>query len=144
MSKKSKISLKKIQEEIVGATEDIWLAGLGVFSTVEVEGSKLFEKFVDRGKDLVEKGKKAESKARKETKVSASAKLDGAVKFVEEKLQGLGSSLIEPLGISSREEVKELNEKVDKLTEMVMVLAQKIEEVKKPATTTSRAKKISA
>lgn len=130
--KEEKMSLKKIQEEIVGTSEDIWLAGLGVFSTIESEGSKLFDKFVDKGKELVDKGKKLEEDGKKQVKdSSANFKLDDAVKYVEGKFKGLSASVIEPLGISSREEVKELNEKVDKLTEIVMVLAQKIDEINK-------------
>lgn len=131
-TKKEKVTLKKIQEEIAGTSEDIWLAGLGVFSTIESEGNKLFDKFVDKGKELVEKGKEVEAgKTKKQGKKKAdSSKLDDAVKFVETKVKGLGNSVIEPLGISSREEVKELNEKVDKLTEIVMVLAQKIDDMK--------------
>ena len=57
----TKESVKKIQEGIAdtskqfqeGITEtgrDVWYAGLGVLSTVEEEGSKLFNKFVDKGR----------------------------------------------------------------------------------------------
>ncbi len=129
---KKKISLKKIQEEVVGTSEDIWLAGLGVFSTVEAEGAKMFDKFVEKGKDLVEKGKKIEKEGRKQAKSSAStatSKMDEAVKFVEGQIKNIGQTVIQPFGISSKEEVKDLTEKVDKLTDIVMVLAEKLDQI---------------
>jgi len=141
-TKKEKISLKKIQDELVGTSEDIWLAGLGVFSTVEAEGVKMFEKFVEKGKDMVEKGKKMEAKTKKEAKAKVTAggsKIDEAVKYVEDKVKNIGSTVIEPLGLSSKEEVQELNEKIDKLTEIVIVLAQKVDDLNKAAKTAAKA-----
>ena len=54
MVKETKEATQNVQEVITEKAREIWLAGLGVFSTVEEEGSKLFNKFLENGKELKE------------------------------------------------------------------------------------------
>lgn len=128
-----KDKLKKLQNEITGKSREIWLAGLGVFSTMEEEGEKLFKKFVEKGKEMEEKGEAFEKKAKEKVGSMTSyveektgkltkdvATLPG---YVEEKLK----TALNKFGASSHSQVKELNDKVDQLTEKVNELIKNIE-----------------
>ncbi len=116
------------QEGIADRAREIWLAGLGVFSTMEEEGTKMFHSFVERGKDLEKRGEQLEKKAR-ESMDSVSAYVSGKkgelpnfAKFIEEKM----NTAFEKFGVASHSEVKEIGKKVDKLSEQVEQLNKKL------------------
>jgi len=111
---------KNVQDAVTEKAREIWLAGLGVFSTIEEEGEKLFTKMKEKGADLETKGAELEKKAK--------AKLDeidipNPIKYME----GAMNTAFEKFNVASHKEVHELTEKVDKLTEIVAVLAKKID-----------------
>jgi len=132
-----KDKFKKIQGDISEKSREIWLAGLGVFSTVEEEGEKLFKKFVEKGKELEEKGETFEKRAKE--------RMDSVSAFVGEKTEQLTKevsklsetvptyfedklkSALNKFGASSHSQVKELNDKVDHLTEKVNELIKNLE-----------------
>ena len=132
-----KDKFKKIQDEVTEKSREIWLAGLGVFSTVEEEGEKLFKKFIDKGQELEEKGEAFEKKAKD--------KMDSVTSYVSEKTEKLTNevsklgdtfpayieekfkSALETFDASSRSQVKELNSKVDELAEKVNQLIKNLE-----------------
>ena len=132
-----KDKFKKIQGDISEKSREIWLAGLGVFSTVEEEGEKLFKKFVEKGKELEEKGETFEKRAKE--------RMDSVSAFVGEKTEQLTKevsklsetvptyfedklkSALSKFGASSHSQVKELNDKVDQLTEKVNELIKNLE-----------------
>ncbi|MFQ5584607.1 MAG: phasin family protein, partial [Calditrichia bacterium] len=60
---------------------------------------------------------------------------DNLSEFIEEKL----NAAFEALGVSTHEEVQELNKKVEKLTENVEILTKKLEQRKKPVTARTKA-----
>ncbi len=129
---KDRFNFKKVQDNVVEKSKNVWFAGLGVYAAVGDESSKLYQKAVETGKDLVEKGRKVErANRRKEAKgakeAPADSRLDQATQFVGDKVRGVRDAVIQPLGVSSHSEVKELTDKVDKLTEIVAVLAQKLD-----------------
>jgi hypothetical protein len=114
-------------------------AGLGKSNFEVSTHPKLFNKFVERGREMVGNGAEPlNAKDGKEpgpTYVSEKkdtmtheiiSKLDNAAKFVQEKVFGA----VEPSGVS-RDEVKDLSDKVNKLTETVAILVQKLEETGK-------------
>ncbi len=111
---------KQIQEGLTGTARDIWLAGLGVLSTVEEEGQKVYKTFIEKGKELISKGEEFQ-KRDKESGITA--KVSETVRTIEDKLH----SAIEPFGVATNQEVKELNEKVDKLTESIAELVKKLD-----------------
>ena len=118
---------KELQEQVAEKSRDIWLAGLGMFSTIEEEGAKLFNDFVAKGQEMVEKGKKFEKKGvefSSEKGKEVSGKIDDVVHYIENKL----NATMETIGFSSQKEVKDLTDKVDKLTEAVAALTKKVEE----------------
>jgi poly(hydroxyalkanoate) granule-associated protein len=124
---------------------DLWLAGLGLFSTVEEEGEKLFDKFIERGREFEEKGESFEKRAKKQFDSVTNLITDRAAKITDEishKANEMVPSFIGEkfqdalgmFGISTRSEVKELNEKVNKLTEMVGTLSDRIGKTPKATT----------
>jgi poly(hydroxyalkanoate) granule-associated protein len=116
----AKKSTKQLQDTISDKARDIWLAGLGVFSTVEEEGGRLFDKFIERGKELEKKGEELEKKAKQS--VNSFASLDEITKYIEEKM----NRAFEKIGVSSHNEVKDLSKKVENLTNTIDSLSKKI------------------
>lgn len=110
-------------------SRQIWLAGLGAYSKISNDGSKLFE-------TLVKDGEKAEKQVKDEVddqvdSVKASANTAksrvGDVKDralgkwgeLEEAFDKRLNSAISRLGVPSRNEVRELHSKVDALTRQI-------------------------
>uniref|UniRef100_UPI0004BE3346 phasin family protein n=1 Tax=Pseudomonas fluorescens TaxID=294 RepID=UPI0004BE3346 len=128
----------------------IWLAGLGVYSKIDTDGSKLFE-------SLVKDGEKAE----KLTKTAIGKQVDAAAVSAESAKSRIGgvkdramgkwdelegafdkrlNSAISRLGVPSRNEVKELHNKVDTLTKQIEKLTgAKVTPVASKATATKTA-----
>lgn len=127
---------KKVEKESsswVGEVEkysrQIWLAGLGAYSKISNDGSKLFE-------TLVKDGEKAEKAAKtnvdeKVDEVKSTAKsAKSRVGDVKERVMGKWDELeeafdkrlnsaISRLGVPSRNEVKALHQQVDTLTKQI-------------------------
>jgi len=130
--------------EIEKYSRQIWLAGLGAYSKVSKDGSKLFE-------TLVKDGEKAEKQARtevdksvgavKSTARSARSKVDevkdralGKWGELEEAFDKRLNSAISRLGVPSRNEVKDLHAKVETLTRQIEKLTGvSVKSVAKPA-----------
>lgn len=131
-------TLELLQEGISKTSREIWLAGLGIFSTIDKEGTRLFNRFVERGREMVEKNGEAGMAAKKNgepapTYVSEKvdqfthdvfSRLDHAAEYVRKRLFGPAV----PSAETTHDEVKVLSEKVDKLTESVALLVQKLED----------------
>jgi poly(hydroxyalkanoate) granule-associated protein len=132
---------KKSPESLTEKAREIWLAGLGVFSTVEEEGEKLFDRFIEKGREMEARGETFEKKARDKVESITSYVTDRTNKFTgeigakfnemmpafDEKVQ----SVLETFGVSSRNEVKALSDKVDKLMDTVARLNKQLEESQK-------------
>ncbi|MBX8574967.1 phasin family protein [Pseudomonas cichorii] len=118
--------------EVEKYSRQIWLAGLGAYSKISNDGSKLFE-------TLVKDGEKAE----KQTKVEAEKQLDNAKDTAKAAKSRVGdvkdlalgkwnelegafdkrlNSAISRLGVPSRNEVQALHGKVDELTRQIELL----------------------
>src|SRR4030081_2153457 len=48
---------KKLQDELKDSAHKIWLAGLGALAAAEQEGTKVFNRLVDRGREVESRGK---------------------------------------------------------------------------------------
>lgn len=127
---------KKIEKEgssWIGEVEkysrQIWLAGLGAYSKISNDGSKLFETLVKDGEKAEKQTKSGVDKqvdAAKATAQSAKSRV-GDVKDLAlgkwSELEGAFdkrlNSAISRLGVPSRNEVKALHSKVDLLTKQI-------------------------
>lgn len=107
----------------------IWLAGLGVYSKIDTDGSKLFESLVKDGEKAEKLTKTAVGKqvdAAKDSAESAKSRMGGVKDRALGKWDELEgafdkrlNSAISRLGVPSRNEVKELHNKVDTLTKQI-------------------------
>ncbi|MGH7600420.1 MAG: phasin family protein [bacterium] len=128
-------TLELLQEGVSKTSREIWLAGLGVFATLDKEGTNLFNKFVARGRELTESGKATTKTNGEVAPTYVSDKVDqlthevvsrvgNAANYVRSKF----SEMTERPADTTHDEIKILTEKVDKLTESVAALVQKLEE----------------
>ena len=134
----------------VGKVEEysrkIWLAGLGVYSKIDTDGSKLFDTLVKDGEKAEKLAKNAGHKVAEGVKASTSSArsrvedvkdlaLEKWSEF-EEAFDKRLNSAITRLGVPSREEVKALHAKVETLTkhiEKLTAAAAKVTATKAPA-----------
>lgn len=116
--------------ELTERGREIWLAGLGAFSAVEEEGSKVFTNLVERGTQVEEEGKSQ----LEETYKGLSAQQQEAMKKARETASGLELTFyqalaraMESLGVPTRNEVNRLSNKVDQLSTKVDALMMALE-----------------
>lgn len=114
--KKSSEKGRVPHEELWESAGKIWLAGLGAMALAEEEGSKFFRKLVERGEEFQDKGRE---------------RLDEVRERAEKRWEEIGDNFdkkvaeaMERLGVPTKDEVKELNERLEKLN-------AKLEEVKR-------------
>ena len=117
----------------IGKVEDysrkIWLAGLGVYSKIDTDGSKLFDTLVKDGEKAEKLTKSAVGKkvdAAKDSASSAKSRISGVKDRALGKWDELEgafdkrlNSAISRLGVPSRNEVKALHSKVETLTKQI-------------------------
>lgn len=146
-SKKKTETTEKSSNVVVAEIEkysrQIWLAGLGAYSKVSKDGSKLFD-------NLVKDGEKAEKVAKtevdkqvevvKESVESAKTRVSGVKgkalgkwNELEEAFDKRLNSAISRLGVPSRNEVKALQDQVETLTAQIEKLTGTTVATAKPA-----------
>lgn len=148
----------------VGKVEEysrkIWLAGLGVYSKIDTDGSKLFDTLVKDGEKAEKLSKAAVAKladGAKSTTSSARTRVEdvkdlalGKWSEFEEAFDKRLNNAISRLGVPSREEVKALHTKIETLTKHIekltaaaaKVAATKPSAASKPAPAKAAAKPV--
>lgn len=114
-------------DDLAERSRDIWLAGLGALATVEEEGSKLFTRLVEQGKEFQE----SRQKQLEEMAETAEEQSEGALHRLEEASEETRTFLVNSmqralgrLEVPTRTEVDELTERVEDLTEKVDALSK--------------------
>lgn len=144
MAAKKPAAPAKESHSWVGKVEEysrkIWLAGLGVYSKIDTDGSKLFDNLVKDGEKAEKLTKAAEPKS---TKSATRSKVEDVKELalgkwgeLEEAFDKRLSNAISRLGVPSRDEVKVLQAKVETLTkhiEKLSTAAAKVAATKTPA-----------
>ncbi|MDF2487483.1 MAG: phaF [Pseudomonas sp.] len=103
----------------------IWLAGLGIYSKVDQDGSKLFDSLVKDGEKAEEQAKEAAESAKESAKAGTSRvsgvkeRARGKWGELEEAFDKRLNSAISRLGVPSRNEIKALHQQVDTLTKQI-------------------------
>lgn len=115
-------SPKNLQDELKESAHRIWLAGLGALAAAGEEGTKMFDRLVDRGRDYEAKGRDEAKKQYAEAKSSAdelwetwSGKLDDAV-----------TKALHRMGVPSRDEIHHLTQRVEELNAKVEMLKPRV------------------
>ena len=118
---------KNLQDELKESAHRIWLAGLGALAAAGEEGTKMFDRLVDRGRDYETRGREEAKKQFEGAKSTTdelwntwSGKLDEAV-----------TNALHRMGVPSRDEIRTLTQRVEELNAKVEMLKPRVT----PATT---------
>jgi polyhydroxyalkanoate synthesis regulator phasin len=135
--------LEQLQGEAAAKGREIWLAGLGALSTIEEEGTRLYNGLVERGKgfaersraleeegaglleNLVERGRRVEEEGRGRIQTVAenlSARQHEVADRLEERVAGLVKKALERFDVPTRAEADALKEQVEALERQVDAL----------------------
>lgn len=129
MPTKSTSSDRNLQDDVKDTAHRIWLAGLGALAAAEEEGSKLFSRLVDRGRDVESRGKvevdKVVDKASKAAD-KAKAKAGGAWDDLGSKVDDTITSALHRLGVPTRDEIRTLTQRVEELNAKVELLRPRV------------------
>ena len=137
---------KDISQSVLDSSRQIWLAGLGAFSRAQAEGTKVFESLVKQGESL-------ESKTRKVAADTAAMARGAATAKVKEVQVGVGGTwdklekvfedrverALSKLGVYTKNDVEQLAERVDVLSEAVneLIKATGVKPKRRPAAKSS-------
>ena len=112
----------KARRELRDAGRALWLAGLGVVAEVEEGSERLdhwFDRLVERGRPVDERQRKALEEVGERTGVTVRE----MKKLFEDTVQYESKSLLERLGLMTRDDVKVLAARIDTLAARVDELA---------------------
>lgn len=122
---------KNLQDELKESAHRIWLAGLGALAAAGEEGTKMFDRLVDRGREYETRGR---DEARKQ--------YDGARSTADElwgtwsgKLDEAVTNALHRMGVPSRDEIRNLTQRVEELNAKVEMLKPRVTPATAPATT---------
>jgi poly(hydroxyalkanoate) granule-associated protein len=106
---------KTLQDDLKESAHRIWLAGLGALAAAEEEGTKVFQRLVERGREWETKGRTEA----KESYEKARSKAEGTWNDVSGKVDEAVTSALHRLGVPTRDEIRNLTLKVEELTAKV-------------------------
>lgn len=118
---------KKVQDELRDSAHRIWLAGLGALAAAEEGGAKVFQRLVERGKELESRGKVQAEDVKQKAERTWGDLGDKVGGKVDEKL----TETLHRLGVPTRDEIRALTQKVEELNAKIEQLKPRVT----PATT---------
>ena len=113
----AKHSSVELTRAVVDSGHEIWLAGLGAFSTARKEGSKLFELLVDEGKV---RAQSLTGGGVRQLRSQASESMEKLEQAFEERL----TRALKGIGVPTAREVEKLTARVAELDKHVAALAR--------------------
>ena len=119
---------KKLQDELMESAHRIWLAGLGALATAEAEGTKMFSRLVERGKDVETRGKDAAADFKEQAKSrveDAKTQASNTWSDLGDKVDETLTNALHRLGVPTREEIRSLTQKIEALNAKVEQLKPK-------------------
>jgi poly(hydroxyalkanoate) granule-associated protein len=120
---------RKIQDDVKDTAHRIWLAGLGALAAAEEEGSKLFSRLVDRGRDVEARGKveveKVVDKAKSEFE-KARTKAGSGWEDFGGKVDEAITAALHRLGVPTRDEIHNLTKRVEELNAKIEQLRPRV------------------
>lgn len=126
---------KKVQDELKDSVHRIWLAGLGALAAAEEEGGKIFSRLVERGRDVESRGKVEVDKMKSEVdrfKTKAESTFESWGDKVDEKL----TAALHRLGVPTREEIRNLTQRVEELNAKIELLKPRVTPAATPVDST--------
>jgi len=113
---------KNLQDDLKESAHRIWLAGLGALAAAGEEGTKMFDRLVDRGRDYETRGR---SEARKQYE-GAKSSADDLWNTWSEKLDETVTKALHRMGVPSRDEIRNLTQRVEELNAKVEMLKPRV------------------
>ena len=116
---------KPLQDDLKDSAHRIWLAGLGALAAAGEEGTKAFNRLVDRGREVETKGKdevKAQTDKAREQFDKTKGKAEGQWEEWSEKLDEALTRSLHRLGVPTRDEIRTLTQRVEELTSKIEAL----------------------
>jgi poly(hydroxyalkanoate) granule-associated protein len=113
---------KNLQDDLKESAHRIWLAGLGALAAAGEEGSKAFNRLVDRGRDMESRSKdevKVQADKAREQFDKAKDKAEGQWEEWSTKLDEALTRSLHRLGVPTRDEIRTLTQRVEELTAKV-------------------------
>jgi len=109
------MSENQLAATIRASAQQIWLAGLGAFSTARQEGNKVFEALVREGETIQSLAQKAAQARLKK----AAAKVAGTRHRLEQVLEDSVARSLKRFGVPTRKDVDNLSRRVAALTALI-------------------------
>lgn len=122
---KTETQEKNVQDEIKDSVHRIWLAGLGALAAAEEEGSKLFSRLVERGRDVETRGKVEVDKVKAEVE-KIKTKAENTFESWGEKFDERLTATLHRLGVPTRDEIRNLTQRVEELNAKVEQLKPRV------------------
>lgn len=116
--------LNDLQHDVKESAHKIWLAGLGALSMAGEEGSKLFKSLVEKG-EAFEEREKPPVDAVKNTYSKTREAAGDLFSRVEDGFSEKLAVALNRLGVPTRDELSQLNDRMDALVTAVEKLAEK-------------------
>jgi polyhydroxyalkanoate synthesis regulator phasin len=112
----AKRSAANLTRAVAQSGHEIWLAGLGAFSTARKEGNKLFDLLVQEGR--------ARSRALTAGGVQISAQATGSLGKLEKMFEERVAKTLKGIGVPTARDVSQLSRRVAQLDKHVATLAR--------------------
>lgn len=113
---------KNLQDELKDSARRVWLAGLGALAAAGEEGSKMFTRLVERGREYESKGR-----------TTVNEQVNRATNAAENTWDNLGdrfdemmTATLHRLGVPTREEIHTLTQRVEELNSKVEALKPRV------------------
>jgi poly(hydroxyalkanoate) granule-associated protein len=109
-----KEKIDELQNDLKESAQKIWLAGLGAMSVAGEEGGKLFKNLVEKGEEFQAR-EKPPVEAVKKTMHDAKGRAEDLWGKLEGKFNEKVAQALQGLGVPTKEEIRQLTERVDAL-----------------------------
>ncbi len=103
---------KKLQDELLESARRIWLAGLGAMAVAGDEGTRVFNRMVERGREVEGQSKDTVGKSYERAKEAAQSTWKDLGGALDETL----TAALHRLGVPTRDEIRNLTQRVEELS----------------------------
>jgi poly(hydroxyalkanoate) granule-associated protein len=117
----------EIASGLARSARELWLAGLGALSVAEDAGTKVFNALVEEGKSWEQQRRQRTQKtARQVERITEEGAQ--AVESIEQRVRDEVDGVLQRIGVPRRDDIEELRDQVDALSEKMDRLADAVQE----------------
>lgn len=121
------LSPRQMQANLRSSARNAWLVSLGAIASVEEESGQLLDKLAERGRKVEEKRRKQVEK----TVQSAGEDAEAVLEKLGSKVDETVAASLDHLAIPTRDQIRELSDRVERLTHLVDQLQAETESERK-------------